>query len=157
MTEENQMTTQNITSVSGESSKMPPPAEFKSQASIGSFAEYRRLYNESVNAPEKFWSRQAKELLLWKKPWKKVLDWKPPFAKWFVGGKLNVAENCLDRHVEASMAFPNPFGGAPIKGTSRVKMLAHDAEAKTISVETEDRTDPRGSKGFPRARPPGWC
>ena len=93
------MTTQNITSVSGESRKMQPPAEFKSQASIGSFAEYRRLYSESVNAPEKFWARQAKELLIWRKPWKKVLDWKPPHAKWFIGGKLNVAENCLDRHL----------------------------------------------------------
>jgi acetyl-CoA synthetase len=93
------MTTQNITSVAGESRKMQPPAQFKSQASIGSFAEYRRLYRESVNAPEKFWGRQAKELLLWRKPWRKVLDWKPPYAKWFVGGKLNVAENCLDRHL----------------------------------------------------------
>ena len=93
------MTTQNITSVAGESKKLPPPASFKSQASVKSFAEYGRLYDESVNAPEKFWAKQATELLLWRKPWKKVLQWKPPFAKWFVGGQLNVAENCLDRHL----------------------------------------------------------
>ena len=48
--------------------------------------------------PEKFWAREAAELL-WNKKWTKVLDWKVPFAKWFVGGKLNVSENCLDRHL----------------------------------------------------------
>ncbi|TVR46963.1 MAG: acetate--CoA ligase [Puniceicoccaceae bacterium] len=90
---------QNITSVAREGEKITPPNAFKSQAHIGSLAEYRRLYDESVNTPEKFWDRQAKETLLWRKPWKKVLQWKAPFAKWFVGGKLNVAENCLDRHL----------------------------------------------------------
>ncbi len=93
------MTTQNITSVAGDSKKIQPPATFKKEASVKSFAEYRRLYDESVNAPEKFWGKHAKELLVWRKPWKRVLDWKPPYAKWFVGGQLNVAENCLDRHL----------------------------------------------------------
>ncbi|MBL4575236.1 MAG: acetate--CoA ligase [Opitutaceae bacterium] len=93
------MTNKNITSVARESRKFLPSPEFKSQAEIGSLAAYRRLYNESVNAPERFWAKQAKELLVWRKPWKKVLQWKAPFAKWFVGGKLNLAENCLDRHL----------------------------------------------------------
>jgi acetyl-CoA synthetase len=93
------MTNKNITSVAREGRKILPPPEFKSQAEIGSLAAYRRLYDESVNAPEQFWAKQAKELLLWRKPWKKVLQWKAPFAKWFVGGKLNLAENCLDRHL----------------------------------------------------------
>jgi len=57
------------------------------------------MYAESVNSPEKFWDKQAKEHIVWRKPYKKVLDWKPPHAKWFVGGKLNVSENCLDRHL----------------------------------------------------------
>ena len=49
--------------------------------------------------PEKFWGKQAKEELVWFKPWTKVLQWEEPFAKWFVGGQLNVSHNCLDRHL----------------------------------------------------------
>ncbi len=93
------MTDQTITSVSRESRIFKPSAEFKNQANLGSFATYRKLYAESVNAPEKFWSKQATEQLVWRKPFKKVLQWKPPHAKWFLGGKLNVSENCLDRHL----------------------------------------------------------
>ena len=93
------MTDQTITSVSRESRIFKPSAEFKNQANLGSFATYRRLYAESVNAPEKFWAKQAKEHLVWRKPFKQVLDWKPPHAKWFLGGKLNISENCLDRHL----------------------------------------------------------
>jgi acetyl-CoA synthetase len=55
--------------------------------------------------PERFWAKMAKEHVTWFSPWKKVLDWKPPFAKWFVGGKLNVSYNCLDRHLEGKNAW----------------------------------------------------
>jgi len=88
-----------ITSVSRESRVFKPSAEFKGQANLGSLATYRRLYAESVNAPEKFWGRQARENLLWRKPFKKVLQWKLPHSKWFTGGHLNLSENCLDRHL----------------------------------------------------------
>jgi acetyl-CoA synthetase len=90
---------QTITSVSRESRVFAPSPEFKSQANLGSFAAYRRLYAESVNAPERFWKRQAVERLFWRKSFGQVLQWKPPHAKWFLGGKLNAAENCLDRHL----------------------------------------------------------
>ncbi len=93
------MTDQTITSVSRESRIFKPSAEFKNQANLGSFATYRRMYAESVNAPDKFWAKQANEHLVWRKPFRQVLQWKPPHAKWFVGGKLNVSENCLDRHI----------------------------------------------------------
>ena len=56
------------------------------------------MYRESIKQPDKFWAREARELT-WRAPWKKVLQWKAPFAKWFVGGKLNLSENCLDRHL----------------------------------------------------------
>ncbi len=79
--------------------KFPPSQEFRKQAAVQSLAEYKRLYSESVNNPEKFWNTQAKDLLLWRKPWKETLKWKEPHAKWFVGGKLNVCENCVDRHL----------------------------------------------------------
>src|SRR4249920_643421 len=75
-----------------------PASDFSSKARIRSLAQYRRMYRESIRQPAKFWTREAKELV-WRAPWKKVVEWKPPFAKWFVGGKLNVSENCLDRHL----------------------------------------------------------
>src|SRR5438477_2104880 len=78
----------------------PPPA-CSSKARIKSLAQYRRMYRESIRQPAKFWTREAKELA-WRAPWKKVVEWKPPFAKWFVGSKLNVSENCLDRHLAGS-------------------------------------------------------
>ncbi|MFM2198935.1 MAG: acetate--CoA ligase [Verrucomicrobiota bacterium] len=60
-------------------------------------AEYEKLYQHSIEKPEKFWASEAKELL-WQKPFSKVLKWKAPDVEWFLGGKLNVAENCVDRH-----------------------------------------------------------
>ncbi len=74
-----------------------PAKEFSQRAHIKSLAHYRKLYNESIKSPEKFWAREAKNELVWFKPWKKVLQWKEPFAKWFVGGQLNVSYNCLDK------------------------------------------------------------
>lgn len=75
-----------------------PHRAFASKAQIRSMAQYRRMWRESVQHPERFWGRAAKEHIAWFKAWRKVLDWKPPFAQWFVGGKLNVSHNCIDRH-----------------------------------------------------------
>ena len=75
-----------------------PSKEFSKAARIQSLAQYREMWEESINRPDKFWGREAAELQ-WQKKWTKVLDWKEPFAQWFVGGKLNVSENCLDRHL----------------------------------------------------------
>jgi len=68
---------------------------------IKTFDQYKKVYKESVENPEKFWAKQAKTFT-WRKPWKKVLenDFKTPRVKWFVGGKLNITENCLDRHLK---------------------------------------------------------
>jgi acetyl-CoA synthetase len=74
-----------------------PTKEFSSKARISSLAQYKKLWQESVDKPQVFWAREAKELS-WRQSWTKVLDWKAPEAKWFVGGKLNVCENCVDRH-----------------------------------------------------------
>ena len=98
------MTDQTITSVSRESRIFKPSAEFKNQANLGSFESYRRLYAESVNAPDKFWTKQAAKFLTWRKPFKNVLKWKAPHAKWFSGGQLNVSENCVDRHLGTARA-----------------------------------------------------
>lgn len=76
----------------------PPPTEFAANAHIKSFEEYEKLYAEANADPESFWAEQA-ERLHWFKKWDTVLEWNEPFAKWFVGGKLNAAYNCLDRHL----------------------------------------------------------
>ncbi|MGC1480358.1 MAG: acetate--CoA ligase [Chthoniobacterales bacterium] len=78
-----------------------PSRAFAKQTHVSSLAEYRRLYDESIQKPDKFWATEAKELH-WQKKWTKVLDWKCPDAKWFVGGKINAAENCLDRHLDGA-------------------------------------------------------
>ena len=75
-----------------------PSREFSKKARVSSMSQYRRMYRESIDKPASFWAREAKELH-WQKRWKKVLDWNPPFAKWFTGARLNVAENCVDRHL----------------------------------------------------------
>src|SRR6266487_3494933 len=75
-----------------------PPQDFAAKARIKSLDQYRRMYRESIRQPAKFWAREASELI-WRAPWKKVLHWSAPFAEWFVGGKLNISENCLDRHL----------------------------------------------------------
>src|SRR3954453_21954831 len=89
----------NITSVLQEERLFPPSKAFSASAHVKSMAQYRRIYNESIRSPEKFWARRAKNELVWFKPWKTVLQWKEPFAKWFVGGQLNVSFNCLDKHL----------------------------------------------------------
>lgn len=94
----------NITSVLQESRVFPPAKSFSGKAHVRSMAEYRKLYQESIHSPDRFWARHAKQELVWFKPFTKVLQWKEPFAKWFLGGKLNVSHNCLDRHLDTATA-----------------------------------------------------
>ncbi len=79
-----------------ENRRFAPPAELAANANVTEEA-YARAAEDRLG----FWAEQA-ERLTWAKPWTKILDWSnPPFAKWFVGGELNIAYNCVDRHVEA--------------------------------------------------------
>jgi acetyl-CoA synthetase len=125
----------NITSVLQEERVFPPPKAFASRALVKSMAQYRALYNESIRQPEKFWGRAAKEELVWFRPWKKVLQWKLPNAKWFVGGRLNVSFNCLDRHLgtpvanKAALIWEGEPAGPGIPGEERTytyKQLHHE-------------------------------
>jgi acetyl-CoA synthetase len=93
----------NLDSTLRENRVFPPPEEFAKRAHIKSLAEYEQMYRRSVADPEAFWGEIAKELH-WFAPWQKVLDWNVPWAKWFVGGKLNLCYNCVDRHVENGRA-----------------------------------------------------
>src|SRR5687768_6407273 len=69
---------------------------------ISTFEEYKSVYKKSVEDPEAFWSEVA-STFSWKKKWNKVLQWdfKNPDVKWFLDGKLNITENCIDRHLPA--------------------------------------------------------
>jgi len=93
-----------ITSVSTEKRVFKPAKTFSERARVRSLAQYQKLYNESVRSPDKFWDKQAKNELVWFKPWRKVLEWNEPFAKWFVGGQLNVSHNCLDKWLGTATA-----------------------------------------------------
>ena len=75
----------------------PPPEGFRKQANIAD----PDVYKEAQRDPEGFWARFAEELD-WFQKWDKVLEWDPPFAKWFVGGKINVSYNCIDRHLTSA-------------------------------------------------------
>src|SRR3954470_14467891 len=114
-----------ILSVSTEKRVFKPAKSFSERARVRSLAAYQKLYNESIRSPEKFWAKQAKNELVWFKPWKKVLQWKAPFAKWFVGGQLNVSYNCLDRHLntptanKAAIIWEGEPAGAGITGEVR--------------------------------------
>ncbi len=89
----------NIESHQKEDRIFAPPAAFSARSHIKSMAEYEKEHKRSIDDPEGWWGEQAANLS-WQKPWDQVLDWsEAPFAQWFVGGKLNASENCLDRHV----------------------------------------------------------
>ncbi|MBX7244649.1 MAG: acetate--CoA ligase, partial [Candidatus Sumerlaeaceae bacterium] len=89
-----------ITSILREHRKFAPPEGFAGKAAVSSMEQYEEMYKRSVEDPEGFWAEMAESELEWFQKWDKVLDWKPPVSKWFVGGKINVAHNCLDRHAK---------------------------------------------------------
>src|ERR1700712_2684757 len=79
----------------------------KTSLRISSFDEYHKVYKQSIEQPEEFWGNIA-DNFQWRKKWDKVLNWnfKEPKIEWFKGAKLNITENCLDRHLE-------PLGDKP--------------------------------------------
>ena len=78
----------------------PVPEHFKAGAAIN-LERYRAMYAESVNSPDTFWAEQAKQFLTWQQPWTRVTksDLRKGEVAWFIGGKLNVSVNCIDRHL----------------------------------------------------------
>jgi acetyl-CoA synthetase len=87
---------QTLDSLLQEDRSFPPPPGFVAAANANDPA----VYAQAAADPEAYWAEWA-ERLHWFRPWDTVLEWTPPYAKWFVGGTLNAAYNCLDRHVEA--------------------------------------------------------
>ena len=105
---------------------------------IRTFDEYQTAYQKSVDDPEAFWAEVAQEFQ-WRKPWTKTLQWNftEPSIKWFVGGKLNITENCLDRHLAergdqpAIIWEPNDPNEASVTLTYR---MLHDQVCRFANV-----------------------
>ena len=86
-----------IDALLNETRVFPPPAGWREHAAASDPSVYARAAAD----PEAFWAEFARELE-WIQPWTQVLEWKTPHAKWFLGGKLNISANCLDRHVRTA-------------------------------------------------------
>src|SRR4051794_32483318 len=86
-----------IDALAWEQRTFPPSDTFKKDALVVDTS----MYDAAAADDEGFWASQAYELLEWSTDWHTILEWELPFAKWFVGGRLNVSHNCLDRHVTA--------------------------------------------------------
>ncbi|MFL6440201.1 MAG: acetate--CoA ligase [Terriglobales bacterium] len=114
---------QDIDSILREARKFDPPAEFSQHARIKSMAEYRKIYDAAAADPEKFWADVAGELH-WFQKWNKVLEWDLPWAKWFLGGKINLSDNCLDRHVSG-----------PRKNKTAIVWEGEPGEIRTLTYE----------------------
>ena len=103
-----------------ENRKFPPSADFKRQALVADTS----LYDEAAEDYQGFWARQAADLLSWSTDWETICEWELPYAKWFVGGQLNVSYNCLDRHVEAGRGDKVAFYWEGEPGDARVLTYA---------------------------------
>jgi acetyl-CoA synthetase len=135
-----------IESILNEHRLFPPPPAFAAAAHIKSFKEYEDLYAEAAADPQGFWAKQAEDLD-WFRKWDTVLEWNEPFAKWFVGGKINVSYNCLDRHLttarknKAAIIWEGETG--EIKTITYLQLQREVARfanvLKSLGVKTGDR------------------
>ncbi|MFH1422451.1 MAG: acetate--CoA ligase [Planctomycetota bacterium] len=109
-----------------EERKFMPPANLAKDAYIKSFEEYKAIYEKSIKEPEKFWAEVA-EQLDWFKKWDKVVeeDFKEAKIKWFLGGKLNVSHNCLDKHLHTWRRNKIALIWEPEKGEPKTYTYQH--------------------------------
>ncbi len=98
----------------------PPPVEVACDALVTG----NELHEEAETDYEGFWARQAGDLLTWHREWDTILEWDLPYARWFVGGRLNAAENCVDRHVAAGQGDKVAFHWEGEPGDTRTLTYA---------------------------------
>jgi len=118
---------QDLESTLREDRVFPPSPEFAAAARVKSLEEYEAMYARSIADPEAFWAEAARELH-WFEPWSKVLEWNLPWAKWFVGGKINLSYNCVDRHALSKRGGKTAliWEGEPVKdGKAEVRKLTY--------------------------------
>ena len=109
-----------ISDLGHEGRKFPPSREFAAAAHVSDTS----LHDEGRRDYQAYWARHAKELLDWATPWHTVCEWKLPYAKWFLGGSLNVSYNCLDRHVLAGRGSKVAFHWEGEPGDTRTVTYA---------------------------------
>ena len=112
--------TETISDLGHEARKFPPSREFAAAAHVSDTS----LHDEGRRDYQAYWARHAKELLDWATPWHTVCEWKLPYAKWFLGGSLNVSYNCLDRHVLAGRGSKVAFHWEGEPGDTRTVTYA---------------------------------
>ena len=105
-----------ISDLGHESRLFPPPPSFVATTLVADSS----LYDEGRRDYVEYWARHARELLHWNKPWHTTSEWNLPYAKWFIGGELNVSYNCLDRHVLAGLGDKVAFYWEGEPGDTRV-------------------------------------
>ena len=140
------MTDKEIDSFLDEKRHFPPPAHFQAKARISSIEEYEAMYRRSMENRDEFWASLAGEFH-WFRKWDEVLRWDPPHAKWFAGGKTNIAFNCLDVHLQSWKRNKAAIIWEGEPGESRVltfQMLHREVSRfanvlKGLGVETGDR------------------
>jgi acetyl-CoA synthetase len=123
----------------------PPSESFKKDALVVG----TEIYDEADRDYEGFWARQAADLVDWFEEWNTILEWDLPFAKWFVGGKLNVTHNCLDRHVAAGHGDKVAYHWEGEPGDTRTLTFADLLDEvqrvanalKTLGIERGDRVN----------------
>jgi len=119
-------TEENLSALLQEKRLFHPREEFCKQANAGDPGIYERASND----PEAFWADEAKHLD-WFAPWQSVLEWKAPWVKWFAGGKINVAHNCVDRHAQSARRNKAAILWEGEPGDSRV--LTYDMLSREVS------------------------
>ena len=137
--------TTGIDALMAENRTFPPSEAFKRTALVTG----THLYDEANEDYQGFWARQAAELLHWNQEWDTICDWDLPYSKWFVGGRLNVSYNCLDRHVEAGRGDKVAIYWEGEPGDSRVltyaELLAETQKfanvLRSLGVERGDRVN----------------
>ena len=107
-----------------EERRYPPSPEFSRQANAQPDI-YKRGFDE-------FWTEEAEKRISWYQPWKQLYEWKPPYAKWFIGGKLNVCYNCVDRHVEGGQGEKVAYFWEGEPENDRRRITFHDLQGEVV-------------------------
>jgi len=118
----------NLSALLDERRTFPPSKEFQQRATWNDPG----IYDRAAKDPEGFWVAEAKHLD-WFAPWEKVLEWNVPWAKWFMGAKLNVTYNCVDRHAHSARRNKAAIVWEGEPGDSRVLTVWH-ARARSESL-----------------------
>jgi acetyl-CoA synthetase len=109
-----------------EERRYPPPPDFAAQANA-----QPEIYDRD---PDEFWETEARERVTWFEPFTKLYEWESPYAKWYVGGKLNVTYNCVDRHVEAGNGEKVAFYWEGEPSDDRREVTFADLQRETTKV-----------------------